>query len=101
MAPVDACPRCGSALLQPLRCEPLPDDEFDVGLRCPDCETCFRVVQTAEEARRLDRRQIAARAAVTRAHDEVVRESMAALAAAFGAAFERDLLGADDFAPRR
>ena len=97
MSSADACPCCASQLLQALPGRSLPGGDLDVGLRCPECETCFRARLSPQEAQALERRQGVAREAVTRAHDEVVRESMTALAATFGAALERDLLGADDF----
>ena len=86
--------------MQALRWRPLAGGTLDVGLRCPECETCFRAVQTADEARRLDLKRLAARTELLDAHDRLVRESMAALAATFEMAFARDLLTADDFGRR-
>jgi len=100
VATVDACPRCASSLLQALRWHHLPGGSLDVRLRCPDCETCFRVDQTPQEARDLDRRQAAGRDAVLSAYEAAVRDSMAELAETLGAALARDLLSADDFARR-
>lgn len=100
MATVDACPRCASPLLQALRWHHLPGGDLDVRLRCPDCETCFRVDQTPQEARDLDQRQAAGREAVLSAYEAAVQESMQELAETLGAALRRDLVSADDFARR-
>ena len=72
-----------------------------VDLRCPDCfmwlqECCSRVA-LAE----LDKRQAAWREKLVVAYERSVAESMEALAVCFGQALELDLVGADDFAPRR
>jgi hypothetical protein len=53
------------------------------------------------ELRALDRRQAECRQALVDAHERSVKESMDALATLFGVALARDLIGADDFAPRR
>jgi hypothetical protein len=67
-------------------------------MRCPECESCFAAAATPAGLRELEQAQAAARAALVAAHEDLVAESMEALAAAFAAALERDLLGADDFA---
>jgi len=100
MAPTDTCPSCGSGLLQPLQWEQLAGGVLDVRLRCPDCETCFRVSHSAATMRELDLRQTAGRERLVAAYQEMVTESMEALATSLTAAFARDLLTADDFAPR-
>jgi hypothetical protein len=72
-----------------------------VDLRCPECfmwmqECCSRV-----ELAELDKRQAATREQLVDAYERSVAESMEALAFCLGTALELDLLGADDFAPRR
>lgn len=96
----DACPSCRSHLLQPLRWVQLPGGDLDVRLRCPECETCFRVDFTPAAMRDLDLRQTAGREQLVAAYEEMVNDSMEALASSLTAAFARDLLTADDFAPR-
>ena len=101
MAALVVCPGCGSALLQPLRSRPDPDGAMVVDLRCPECfmwmQECCSRVDLAE----LDKRQAAWRELLVDAYERSVLESMEALAVCFGQALERDLVGADDFAPRR
>ena len=53
------------------------------------------------DAEELDRRQAACRDQIVTAYERSVSESMEALAAASRTALELDLVGADDFAPRR
>jgi hypothetical protein len=95
------CPRCGSSFLQPLRCEAHGDDAVLVELRCADCATWLSELHTRAEMRVLDRRQAESRELLLDAYDRSVTESMDALATLFGIALQLDLIGADDFAPRR
>jgi hypothetical protein len=53
------------------------------------------------EVRDLDRRQAECRQVLLEAYERSVSESMDALATLFGAALALDLIGPDDFAPRR
>lgn len=101
MAALSLCPSCGSALLQPLRSRPGDAGAMTVDLRCPECfmwmqESCSRV-----ELAELDKRQAAWRELLVDAYERSIVESMEALAFCLGTALELDLLGADDFAPRR
>jgi hypothetical protein len=95
------CPSCGSPLLQPLRSRPAGDGDMLVDLRCPECfmwmQECCSRVDLAE----LDKRHAAWRELLVDAYERSVAESMEALAVCFGQALELDLVGADDFAPRR
>ena len=95
------CPSCGSDFLQPLRCEAQGDDEVLVDLRCPECHVWMQASYTRAAMRELDERQSALRQSILSAYEHSVAEAMEALAACLGAALERDLIGADDFAPRR
>lgn len=75
----DACPSCGSRLLQPLRWAP----DGTVELRCAECDSCFRLACTPAEARRIDARHTAARQAILAACEQVAEESLEALAGHF------------------
>ena len=72
-----------------------------VDLRCPECFTWMQECCSRAELAALDRRQTAWRELLVDAYERSVTESMEALAVCLGAALELDLVGADDFAPRR
>jgi hypothetical protein len=95
------CPHCGSAFLQPLRCEARNTEVVLVELRCADCMTWLSEPYTRAEVAALDGQQTACRQAIVDAYERSVSESMDALATLFGAALALDLIDADDFAPRR
>ena len=98
MAALTTCPSCGSAFLQPLRCESQGADEVMVELRCSDCMTRLQVLHSRADMRELDRRQSEWRAAIVAEYERLVAESMEALAACLGPALALDLVSADDFA---
>ena len=100
MAP-STCPHCGSRFLQPLRCEAKGEELVLVDLRCADCATWLSETFTRAEVRELDRTQAECRQVLVDAYERSVSESMDALATLFGVALSLDLIGADDFAPRR
>ena len=95
------CPRCGSNFLQPLRCEAKGSDVVMVELRCPDCMTWLKAPHTRADMRELDRRQAEFRGQLVAQYEQLVAESMEALATCLGHALEHDLVSADDFAGRR
>jgi hypothetical protein len=95
------CPGCGSALLQPLRSRPAGDGDMLVDLRCPECFMWMQECCSRGDLAELDKRQAAWREVLVDAYERSVVESMEALAVCLGQAFELDLVGADDFAPRR
>jgi hypothetical protein len=101
MVALEACPRCGSGLIQPLRQHPRGSGAVLVDLRCPECQTWMQRECTQADIRELDRRQSASRAALVHAYERSVSESMEALAECLGRALQLDLVGADDFAPPR
>jgi hypothetical protein len=70
-------------------------------LRCPECFTWMQERCSRGELAELDKRQAAWRELLVDAYERSVVESMEALAVCLGAALELDLVGADDFAPRR
>jgi hypothetical protein len=72
-----------------------------VELRCSECASWMSVKCTRAEVRELDRRQAEWRAVLVAAYERSVVEAMDALATCLEAALARDLIGADDFAPRR
>ena len=96
-----ACPSCDSRFLQPLRCEPKGSGDVLVDLRCPECMTHLRAPFSRADMAELDRRQSEWRDEIVAAYERSVTESMEALAACLAGALDRDLIGADDFAPRR
>jgi uncharacterized protein YbbK (DUF523 family) len=98
---LSACPSCGSSLLQPLRCEAQGDDGVLVDMRCPECLTWLQAPYSRADMAELDRRQSEWREEIVAAYERSVTESMEALAACLVPALDRDLIGADDFAPPR
>jgi hypothetical protein len=96
---LSACPSCGSSFLQPLRCEPRGEADVLVDLRCPECMTHLQAPFTRADMDELDRLQTEWRDEIVAAYERSVTESMEALAASLVAALDRDLIGADDFAP--
>lgn len=95
------CPCCGSLLVQPLRWQASDDGAVLVDLRCPECQHFERRECSKAEMQALDLAQAGARQALVDSYERVVAESMEALAFCLGMALDLDLLGADDFAPRR
>ena len=96
---LSACPSCGSSFLQPLRCEPKGESDVLVDLRCPECLTHLQAPFSRADMAELDRRQTEWREEIVAAYERSVTESMEALAAWLVPALDRDLIGADDFAP--
>jgi threonine synthase len=84
-----------------MRCEAQESDEVLVDLRCSDCATVLQVPYTRADMEELDRCQSEWRDEIVAAYERSVAESMEALAAVLGPALALDLVGADDFSPRR
>jgi len=101
VAALSVCPSCGSGLVQPLRWEKRADGQMTVELRCPECFTWTQAIHSAAEMRELDQLQVSRREELVAAYERSVAESMEQLADCLHAAFARDLVGPDDFAPRR
>ena len=95
------CPGCGSELIQPLRWEQHADGEIIVELRCPECYCWMQCGHTQAEMRDLDRLHASYRDELRCAYEARVHENMTELADVLHVAFERDLLGPDDFRTRR
>jgi hypothetical protein len=72
-----------------------------VDLRCSECAHRLSVTCTRAQVRELDRLQAQWREAIVAAYERSVADTMDALATCLGAAFALDLIGPDDFAPRR
>jgi hypothetical protein len=71
-----------------------------VELRCPECLVVTQASHSAQEMQEMDRRQSASRDELMAAYDRAVTENMEAMATSLREALARDLVGADDFAPR-
>src|ERR687890_283728 len=100
MPSLPTCPGCGSGLLQPLRWQQRTPEELMVELRCPECFVVMQACHSAQEMEELDRRQSASREEIVAAYERAVTENMEATATSLREALARDLVGADDFAPR-
>jgi hypothetical protein len=94
------CPSCGSDLVQPLRWRRQDEGDLLVELRCPECFVVMQASHTPAEMQALDRRQAASREQILEAYERAVAESMEELAGTLREALARDLVSADDFAPR-
>jgi hypothetical protein len=95
------CPRCGSTLVQPLRWEVDAHRGVLVDLRCPECHQWRQGALSQAEMASLEREQVVARQTLVDLYERLVAESMEELASCLATALHRDLVGADDFAPRR
>src|SRR3954447_4374396 len=89
---LQACPSCGSDLVQPLRWQQRKSGELLVELRCPECEVVMQACHTPQEMEELDRRQSAGRDQIVAAYEASVTESMESLAQNLREALERDLV---------
>ena len=94
------CPRCGSGLVQPLRWQADGGDIL-VDLRCPECDQWRQGAFTKSQVAELDRAQARARETIVDTYERLVAESMESLVFCLTRALDLDLVGADDFAPRR
>ena len=72
-----------------------------VELRCPECLTFLQAAFTRAAMADLARQQSVWRDELVAAYESSVTASMEALAACLVPALDQDLIGADDFAPRR
>lgn len=94
------CPACASSLLHPQRLRS-EGGRLTLDLRCAECGRWSEGVVSRCELEALERDRAAGRRELLRAYDRCVAESMEALAECLAVALERDLVGPDDFAPRR
>jgi hypothetical protein len=72
-----------------------------VDLRCPECNAWMQLAVAADEAEALELAQAQGRRELVDAYHRSVVESMESLAFCLHIALDQDLVGADDFAPRR
>lgn len=95
------CPHCESPYVQGLDWKAQPDGRVSVVLHCPECLAWMSGVFSAERARELDRQVANGRAELRASYRRAVRRNMQTALEAFAQALELDLIGADDFRPRR
>jgi hypothetical protein len=95
-----SCSACASELLQLEAWRERGAGGLTLRLRCPECHA--RVVRNldAQEAARVDDALSQARLEMVAFYEAVVRTNMGREADLLAAAFELDLIGPDDFAPR-
>jgi hypothetical protein len=96
-----SCTACASELLQLEAWRERGAGGMTLRLRCPECHA--RVVRNldAQEAARVDDALSQARLEMVAFYEAVLRTNLAHEAELLATAFERDLIGPDDFAPRR
>ena len=93
------CPVCHDDSVVPVIVEPLDLGQWELRLRCGQCETFRDVIVSDDVAKRYDldlARGMSEIAAALRRED---RDRMAAEARVFIVALERDLIDAGDFGP--
>jgi hypothetical protein len=95
------CPHCSSRLVHPTQWQAQPNGAISLHLRCPECLAAMEGTFPAPRVRELDRELAAGRAEVRECYDRAVRRHMYQELQALRAALARDLIGADDFSPRR
>jgi hypothetical protein len=95
------CPHCASRYVHPTQWQAQPDGGISLVLRCPECHASMEGTFAAARVRELDRELAAGRALVRAAYERVVRRHMYQELQALRNALARDLIGPDDFGPRR
>jgi hypothetical protein len=94
------CPHCSSRYVHPIHWQAQPDGAIALRLRCPECQVAMEGTFPASRVRELDRELAAGRAAVRDCYDRTVRRHMYQELQFLRNALARDLISADDFAPR-
>jgi hypothetical protein len=94
------CPHCASRFVHPTRWQAQPNGTISLRLRCPECQVAMEGTFAAAAVRELDRELASGRALVRDAYERIVRRHMYQELQALRNALARDLIGADDFAPR-
>jgi hypothetical protein len=96
------CPECSSGLVQPTAWEQTVDrGHWRVWRRCPECEWFCQGVHGEDEIDAFDEQLDLGAHELADELRALERENMTAMAKAFVTALDADLIGADDFAPRR
>ena len=96
-----ACASCSSELLQLEAWRERPTGGLTLKLRCPECEARAIRHLDAEEAIRVDDALSQARLEMVALYEAVVRNNIEIEAGLLARALAEDLVGPDDFAPRR
>jgi len=96
-----ACAACTSQLLQLEAWRERPGGGLTLRLRCPECDARMIRDFDAEEAVRVDDALSQARLEMVGLYEAVVRNNLDIEATLLAKAFELDLVGPDDFTPRR
>jgi hypothetical protein len=79
----------------------LPGGDIVIHLRCPECLVLTSESFGQRQVQELDGVLVRNRNAVIADYQLLVRHNMSELLHSFGRALELDLIGPDDFAPRR
>jgi hypothetical protein len=95
------CPHCASRYVHPTQWQAQPDGAISLRLRCPECLAAMEGTFPAARVRELDRELASGRALVRDTYERLVRRHMYQELQALRGALARDLIGPDDFAPRR
>jgi hypothetical protein len=92
------CPECGSDLVQPTCWEQEGDRaHWRIWRRCPECEWISDAVHDEDEIDAYDEQLDLGAHALADELRALEHANMSAMASAFVAALEADLIGADDF----
>lgn len=92
------CPECRSPLVQPTCWEQAGDRaHWRIWRRCPECEWVCQAVHGEDEIDAFDEQLDLGARELADELRSLERESMTAMAEAFVAALDADLIGADDF----
>lgn len=94
------CPACGSRLVQPTCWEQVGDNrsQWRIWRRCPECEWFAQGVHDADEIDAFDEQLDLGAHELADELRSLEHSNMTAMADAFVAALDADLIGADDFA---
>jgi len=95
------CPRCASRLVQPQGWKEIGNGMLMLQLRCPECQIRTVGSYEAEHVARYDEQLVRARRRLEADYLALLRENMGELAERLARALELDLIGPDDFRPRR
>lgn len=97
----EICPQCYSDLVQPMDAGAQQNGNVLLTLRCPECHHFSTAEFTWEEARKYGRVFAAGKAILRAAHADLAKENFRDELDCFVLALASDLIGPDDFTPRR